>query len=169
VGKMLIDIEILRLKQESLNLGEAIAYFMEGKNVVGIFSASKKYENSFIMKHTRFLFGGTEYDTCHTFDPSDSDIPEDHDITTYDGGIMIDFKFNQKKNHIKFRKTTTIEFGKDKFIPVLYVMFEFDLSENDDDLFDGYHITDGICEWKKKHNLGRKSQPCQKISRKKRI
>ena len=152
---MLNTLEELKLKKESYKLGEAIAKFMTGKKIIGIFSIPKDYKDKFIIRWTKTAFDYIRYDTCYAYDPSDSKFEENHDMTTYDGILMIDILFDRPENHIKFRKTSTIEYGINKFIPVLAITYEVDVSDGDREIRDG-RLRDGISDYKEKHNLGRK-------------
>lgn len=149
---MLTTLEELKLEKEAYKLGETIAKFMSGKNVVGIFSISKDYKDECLIRKVKSSFDYIQYDTCYLFDPSDSSFEENHDITSYEGILMINILFNMPTNHIRFRKTSTVEYGIDKFIPVLAITYEVNLPDGNKEIYDD-RLRTGIIEYKMAHNL----------------
>jgi len=142
---MLSEIEQMKLKNENLKLGEAIANFMNNKKIIGVFSVN---EDNHLMKWTKSMFHLCEFNNCELFAPVFSKIQEKKNFEIYDGVLMLEIKFNQKNNHIKFRKTSLIEFGAKTFIPTIHVIYEVDLSQDDEDIYVDNRIDNGISEWK---------------------
>jgi hypothetical protein len=52
---------------------------------------------------------------------------------------MIEANLNQEKNDVTFRKTTSLEFGIEKFMPVIYIKYDFVFDDEDD-----YRILDYV-------------------------
>jgi hypothetical protein len=149
---MLNTLEELKLEKEAYKLGEAIAKFMTGKNVVGIFSIPKDYKDEHFIRKVKSSFNYIQYDTCCLFNPSDSKFEDNQDITSYEGILMINILFNMPTNHIRFRKTSTVEYGINKFIPVLAITYEVNLPDGDKEIYDD-RLRTGIIEYKMAHNL----------------
>ena len=141
------------LEKENLKMGEALARFMQGKDIIGIFSLHN-YE---ISKWIRESFNGARFDG-RLYNPHDETDEYDNDMTTYDAILMTDIKFNQPENHIRFKETTTEEFGKNFSIPAFYVIFETSLAETDKQVYSNFVFTyNGILEYKEKCGLWRMS------------
>ena len=147
---MLSELEFLILNIEFFKLGEAVAKFMKGKICVGSFTVHNNHE---IMKWVRSMFDGITYDSCHLYDPQHKKIEEHLDMNNYEGIIMLDVRFNMNENHVKFRKTSTIEFGGTKFVPALYICYEVNLTEDDEEIFNFDRLENGILYWKYKKGL----------------
>ena len=147
---MLSKLDEMRLDKEELELGQTIAHFMENKKVVGLFTV---HGNSYIAKWLKLNFRGLTYKNSRLFDPTDNEIEEDQDPSTYEGILMLEIKYNQKQNHIKTKKTSIVEFGYKKFIPALHVIFEIDLTPDDEEIFQGDRIRDGLLAWKEAKNI----------------
>ena len=91
---MLSKLDEMRLDKEELELGQTIAHFMENKKVVGLFTV---HGNSYIAKWLKLNFRGLTYKNSHLFDPTDNEIEEDQDPSTYEGILMLEIRYNQKK------------------------------------------------------------------------
>jgi NhaP-type Na+/H+ and K+/H+ antiporter len=139
VEKMVSEINKVILNHENYQLGEAIVKLMKNKHKIGIFSIK---ENR-LMEWVRSMFEGAKFNNCQLIDSYD-----DNNMNNYDGIIMIDVKFNCKSNHIKFYKSSSSKFGAKRFTPAIYVVFEVDLSSNNEQIFDCERFRNGINYWK---------------------
>ena len=93
------------------------------------------------------------YDLSHlSFDLIDNGFEQDPDPTTYKKILMFEVKFSRKRNHIKTRKTSLIDFEYDKFIPVLHIIFGVDVNEDDEKFFQADRIRYGLLAWKRCKN-----------------
>lgn len=147
---MLSTLENEKLYKEELKLGENIAKFMNNKEIIGIFTVN---EESDFTKWVKMNFRGLRYNNARLFDPTDNGVEQDQDPTTYESILMIEIKFNQEENHIKTKRTSLIDFGYNKFIPVLHIIFEVDLQEDDKGIYQDERIRDGLTAWKIKNHI----------------
>ena len=145
---MLSTLENERLYKEELQLGKTLADFMTTE-VIGIFTV---HEETDFAKWLKLNFRGLKYKKSRLFDPTDNGIERDQDPTTYEKILMLEVKFSQKRNHIKTRKASLIDFGYDKFIPVLHIIFEVDLNKDDKKIFQADRIRDRLLVWKRYEN-----------------
>ena len=145
---MLSTLENERLHKEELQLGKTLADFMTTE-VIGIFTV---HEETDFAKWLKLNFHSLKYKKSRLFDPTDNGIERDQDPMTYEKILMLEVKFSQERNHIKTRKASLIDFGYDKFIPVLHIIFEVDLNKDDKKIFQADRIRDRLLVWKRYEN-----------------
>ena len=134
------DFEFERIKQQGLNLGLFIFKAIKEHKKVGVFG--KLDEDDSTVRWVKSMFHGREISGAEFEAVWDS---HNVDTSNYDMAVLINFKFNQRLNEIKFRKTTSYTVGLNGFIPVIQIDYcligDKFVSERDCN-----YITDGISD-----------------------
>jgi hypothetical protein len=123
--------DMYRVQKQIRNSGIVIAKMMEKYQYIGVYTLNEQYTE--LIKWIESLFNFFEYKDCTMIAPNVGYCDEDEkDIHYYDALIMLKINFEQNINECKFRKTTSVEYNIDKFMPVLEITFNLTFFENDD-------------------------------------
>lgn len=129
------NLEKMRISEQELKLGLTILNMAKRYDKIGVFSSDPDYEH---VKWTKYMF---DYQTI-----GNATIEVDYEKNKknpadYKMLILLNFKFNSKKNEILFRKTAINKFGK--FTPVLEIYYCL-AGDKYDAMRDSFYIKDGI-------------------------
>ena len=128
----------VRMEKKTKEYGINIVKLMEKSNYMCILRANKNHPH--LMKWIESMFCFFEYKGCTMLAPEMGYCDDEEcDINYYDSAIMIEVNLNQEKNNVTFRKTTSLEFGIEKFMPVIYIKYDFVFDDEDD-----YRILDYV-------------------------